>query len=146
MKIAIGSDHGGKNLKDIIVNHLITNGYEVIDVGCYTLESVDFPGYAKSVADLVVSKKAELGILCCGTGIGMSIAANKINGIRAAVVSDGFSAKATREHNDSNVLCLGERVLGSGLALNIVDIWLTSEFAKGRHQKRIDMVTELENK
>lgn len=146
MKIAIGSDHGGKNLKDIIVNNLITNGYEVIDVGCYTLESVDFPGYAKSVADLVVSKKAELGILCCGTGIGMSIAANKINGIRAAVVSDGFSAKATREHNDSNVLCLGERVLGSGLALNIVDIWLTTEFAKGRHQKRIDMVTELENK
>jgi len=146
MKIAIGCDHGGKNLKDTIITHLTTNGYEIIDVGCYSHESVDFPIYAKNVAELIVSKKAELGILCCGTGIGMSIAANKIKGIRAAVVADCFSAKATREHNDSNVLCLGERVLGIGLALNIVDIWVTSEFAKGRHKRRVDMVTELENK
>lgn len=146
MKIAIGCDHGGKNLKDNIINHLTNNGYEIIDVGCDSFESVDFPIYAKNVAELVVSKKADLGILCCGTGIGMSIAANKIKGIRASVVSDCFSAKATREHNDSNVLCLGERVLGIGLALNIVDIWLTSEFAKGRHKKRVDMVIELEKK
>ena len=146
MKIAIGCDHGGFHLKEAIKAHLQEKNIEVEDFGAYGTESVNYPSYASKVAESVASKNSDLGILCCGTGIGMSIAANKIKGIRAACVSDTFSAKATREHNDSNVLCLGERVLGPGLALDIVDTWLGSSFQGGRHQTRIDQVTELENK
>ena len=140
--IAIGSDHGGYNYKEEIKQHLIAGGYEIIDVGTTSTESCDYPIYAKKVAELVAKKEAEKGILICGTGIGMSITANKFKGIRAALCSDTFSASATRKHNDSNILCLGERVLDKELALEIVDIWLDTEFEGGRHQKRIDMIEQ----
>ncbi len=143
MKITIGCDHGGLHLKDAVVRHL-KDKYDVTDIGTYSTESVDFPSYAEEVARSVINKEADLGILVCGTGIGMSIAANKVPGIRAAVVSDCFSAQATREHNDSNILCLGERVLGEGLALRIVDTWLSAEFSGGRHSKRLDLVKNME--
>ncbi|PDF95491.1 ribose 5-phosphate isomerase B [Listeria monocytogenes] len=146
MKLTIGCDHGGRRLKDAIVKHLREKDIEVVDIGTYTDESVDFPSYAEEVANQVVSGQSELGILCCGTGIGMSIAANKVDGIRAAVVSDTFSARATREHNNSNVLCLGERVIGEALALLLVDTWLEASFAGDRHKRRLDKITELERK
>lgn len=145
MKIAIASDHGGYQLKEAVKAHLLNKGVEVEDFGCHSRESVDFPDYAKNVGESIVNGGNQLGILCCGTGIGMSIAANKINGIRAAVVGDVFSAKATREHNDSNILCLGERVTGEGLACLIVDTWLSAEFLGGRHEKRIHGIKELES-
>lgn len=145
MKIAIASDHGGYRLKEAVKEHLISSGIEVIDYGCHSKDSVDFPDYAKLVGESIVKGENGLGILCCGTGIGMSIAANKIKGIRAAVVGDVFSAKATREHNNSNILCLGERVTGEGLACLIVDTWLNAEFLGGRHSNRIDGITKLES-
>lgn len=144
MKIAIGCDHGGFQLKEAIKKHLEQKNIEVEDYGTYSKESVNFPVYAIKVGNAVASATSDLGILCCGTGIGMSIAANKIDGVRAAVVSDTFSAQATREHNNSNILCLGERVVGEGLALLIVDTWLNASFQGGRHQERIDRVTEIE--
>lgn len=146
MKITIGCDHGGRRLKDAIVAHLNTRGARVSDIGTYSDDSVDFPSYAEEVANQVNSGEADLGILCCGTGIGMSIAANKVAGIRAAVVSDCFSAQATREHNDSNILCLGERVVGEGLALRIVDTWLDATFGGERHARRLQMITAIELK
>lgn len=142
MKIAIANDHGGKRLKDAIVAHLTSQGIDIINLGTDQTESVDYPNYAKKVGTMITEKKADLGILCCGTGIGMSIAANKLPGIRAAVVSDPFSAQATREHNHSNVLCLGERVIGEGLALLIVDTWLKADPQAGRHLERVN---QLEN-
>jgi len=145
MKIAIASDHGGYQLKEAVKAHLLKTGLEVEDFGCHSRESVDFPDYAKNVGESIVNGTNQLGILCCGTGIGMSIAANKITGIRAAVVGDVFSAKATREHNDSNILCLGERVTGEGLACLIVDTWLSAEFLGGRHTNRINGIKELES-
>jgi len=145
MKIAIASDHGGYQLKEAVKAHLLKTGLEVEDFGCHSRESVDFPDYAKNVGESIVNGENQLGILCCGTGIGMSIAANKITGIRAAVVGDVFSAKATREHNDSNILCLGERVTGEGLACLIVDTWLSAEFLGGRHTNRINGIKELES-
>ena len=144
MKIAIASDHGGLEYKNKIKKHLVTKGYDIIDEGTNSNESCDYPDYAKKVGSLVVSGQVERGILVCGTGIGMSIAANKIKGIRAALCSDTFSAHATREHNDSNILCLGQRVIGESLALDIVDTWLNAEFQGGRHQNRIDKICELE--
>lgn len=146
MKITIGCDHGGRRLKDAIVTHLNTRGAQVSDIGTYSDDSVDFPSYAEEVANQVNSGEADLGILCCGTGIGMSIAANKVAGIRAAVVSDCFSTQATREHNDSNILCLGERVVGEGLALRIVDTWLDATFGGERHARRLQMITAIELK
>lgn len=145
MKIAIASDHGGYQLKEAVKKHLRNSNVEVVDFGCHSRESVDFPDYAKNVGESIVNGENQLGILCCGTGIGMSIAANKITGIRAAVVGDVFSAKATREHNDSNILCLGERVTGEGLACLIVDTWLSAEFLGGRHANRINGIKELES-
>lgn len=145
MKLVIGSDHGGKKLKDAIVAHLKNKQIEIEDIGPFDLESVDYPSYASEVGTRVAEKKADYGILCCGTGIGMSIAANKLNGVRASVVSDCFSAEATKAHNNSNVLCLGERVIGEGLALKIVDTWLVTEFEGGeRHARRLKKVAELE--
>lgn len=138
-KIIIGSDHGGFNLKNNIVEYLKNNGYEVEDFGCYTTESCDYPIIAKSVAQKVVETGVR-GILVCGTGIGVSIVANRFSGIRASHCTDTFTARMTRMHNDSNILCLGERITGVGLALDIVDIWLKTEFEGGRHQKRIDMI------
>ncbi|MBC1372125.1 ribose 5-phosphate isomerase B [Listeria booriae] len=146
MKLTIGCDHGGRRLKDSIVAHLTKQHIQVADIGTYSDDSVDFPSYAEEVAHQVISGEADLGILCCGTGIGMSIAANKVAGIRAAVVSDCFSAQATREHNNSNILCLGERVVGEGLALRIVDTWLGATFGGERHERRLQMITELEQK
>lgn len=139
-KIALASDHGGFELKNKIYSYLIEKGYEVEDLGTNSLESCDYPIYAKKVVDKVLSDKNTRGVLICGTGIGMQIAANRFKGIRAACVSDTFSARMTRAHNDSNVLTLGERVLGTGLALDILDIWLSTPYEAGRHQKRIDML------
>lgn len=144
MKIAIGCDHGGFILKEAIKKHLEEKNIEVEDVGTYDCERVDFPAYAVKVGEKVSTGSSDLGILCCGTGIGMSIVANKMSGVRAAVVSDCFSAAATREHNDSNVLCLGERVIGEGLALMIVDTWLNASFQGGRHQERLNQVLQVE--
>ena len=120
--IAIGSDHGGVELKEKVIKHLQARGIECEDTGCYSTESCDYPVYAKKVTDLVTSGKCELGILICGTGIGMSMAANKVDGIRAALCHDCFSAEATKQHNNANVLCMGARVIGEGLACKIADI------------------------
>lgn len=141
MKVAIGSDHGGFEYKGKIIDFLNKNGYEVKDFGTYSNESCDYPEYAHQVANAVVSGEFDRGILICGTGIGMSIAANKVKGIRAALCSDTFSAHATREHNDSNVLCLGARAIGDELALDIVKVWLETNFSNGeRHLRRINML------
>lgn len=140
MKIALGSDHGGFALKNEIIKHLESRGFEVVDKGCMDESSCDYPVYAKAVADAVAGNEAELGILVCGTGIGMSMAANKVEGIRAAAVSDCFTAAATREHNNANVLCLGARTLGPGLALLIVDTFVDTPFSNDeRHIRRINM-------
>ncbi|MBE7706154.1 MAG: ribose 5-phosphate isomerase B [Cyanobacteria bacterium SIG30] len=140
LKIAIGCDHGGFLLKQKIIEFLDKNGYEYKDFGSFDEEAVDYPVIAKQVSGAVSNKEFERGILVCGTGLGMSIVANKFKGIRAVCLENKFSAKATREHNDSNVLCLGGRILKDDLALELVDIWLTTEFQGGRHQKRIDMI------
>ena len=139
-KIAIGSDHGGFEYKEEIKKHLVEKGYDVIDVGTFSKESCDYPLIAQNLTQKIIDNELEKGILICGTGIGMSIAANKVKGIRAALCGDTFSARATRAHNNSNVLCLGQRVIGIELAFDIVDIWLSTEFDGGRHQKRIDML------
>ena len=144
MKIAMGADHGGYSLKEIIKKHLVEAGHEVLDLGTHDTQSCNYPDYAAKVAYAVADKDADLGVLVCGTGIGMSIAANKVKGIRAAAVSDCFTAQATREHNDSNIICLGERIVGPGLAMRIVDTWLEASFQGGRHQTRVDMICELE--
>lgn len=138
MKLAIGCDHGGYELKKEMIQHLQSKGYEITDVGCDSPASCDYPVYAKKVTELIRSGEAALGILICGTGIGMSMAANKEPGIRAALCHDVFSAKATREHNDANVLCMGARVVGPGLALMIADTFLTTPFSNDeRHKRRI---------
>lgn len=146
MRIAVGCDHGGFNLKTEIVKHLTSKGIEVKDFGIHKIESCDYPDIAIQVAESVASKEFEYGILVCGTGIGISIAANKVPGIRAALCSDTFSAHATREHNNANILALGERTVGMGLALDIVDTFLNAEFEGGRHQTRIDKITNIETK
>lgn len=140
LKIAIGSDHGGFEYKNKIVDYLKAKGYSVEDVGTYSTDSCDYPLIAKDVAQKVASKEFDRGILVCGTGIGMSIVANKFKGIRASVCGDKFSAQATRAHNDSNILCMGQRVIPFDLALEITDIWLNTEFEGGRHKRRVDMI------
>lgn len=144
MKIAIASDHGGFDLKDIIVEYLKEKGYEVTDYGISENKRVDYPDYAALVADGISQGKEELGILICGTGLGMSIAANKISGIRAACVSDSFSAKMAREHNNANILCFGGRVVGDEVAKTLVDAFLEAEFAEGRHSTRVDKIMSFE--
>jgi len=145
MKIAIGADHAGFRLKDEIKRELESAGHEVEDFGCHCADSIDYPDYALPVCEKVASGEADRGILICGTGIGMSIAANKVPGIRCALVHDLFSAKATREHNDSNVLAMGERVIGPGVALEIAKLWIETEFSQGpRHLNRIDKIKRLE--
>lgn len=143
MKLIIGSDHGGFFLKNKIVEHLKNKNYDIEDVGCYSTNSCDYPDIAKLVCKKVTTEQT-LGILVCGTGIGMSIYANKMKGIRASHCTDTFSARLTRQHNDSNVLCLGERITGFGLALDIVDEWLNASFEGGRHQRRVDMINMLD--
>jgi len=144
MRIVTGSDHAGFALKQDLINFLQEQGHEVVDQGTSVKERCDYPDYAARVGQAVVSDDADWGLLVCGTGIGMAMCANKINGIRAAVVSDAFSARATRLHNDANVLCLGERVVGAGLAREIVAAWLDAEYEGGRHQARIDKMMALE--
>lgn len=142
MKVVIASDHGGINLKRAIVEYLTEKNIDFTDLGPETADSVDYPDYAKPVAEKVASGEYDKGILICGTGIGMSITANKVKGIRCALVHDTFSAKATRAHNDSNILAMGERVIGEGLALEIVDTWLNTQFEGGRHERRICKIEE----
>lgn len=139
MKVAIGCDHGGLDLKDTVKAVLIELGHEIDDQGCNSSESVDYPNFANAVSSLVKDGTCERGILICGTGIGMSMAANRIPGIRAALCHEMFSARMSREHNDANILCLGARVIGQGLAVEIVRTWMTTDFAGGRHQRRIEM-------
>lgn len=145
MKIAIGCDHGGLEHKDAIVAHLKERGFEVKDSGIYENHSVDYPDIAVKICADITSGECERGILVCGTGIGMSLAANKVKGIRAAAVSEHFSAKYTRLHNDSNVLCLGGRVIGIGTALELVDLFVDTEFEGGRHENRVNKVMAIEN-
>ena len=144
MKIAVGCDHGGLEHKNAIAEHLKSEGFKVEDFGIYENKSVDYPEIALKVANSIKNGENELGILVCGTGIGMSLAANKVNGIRAAACSEHFSAKYARLHNNSNILCLGGRVIGIGTALELCDIFVNTEFEGGRHQRRIDMITEIE--
>lgn len=144
MKIALGSDHGGFRLKEAIKKDLVEKGYEVEDFGSTSTDSCDYPDFAIPVAKKVASGEFDRGILICGTGIGIGIVANKIKGVRAALCHDTFSAQATRNHNDANVLTMGERVVGEGLALKIVETFLNSDFESGRHQRRIDKITALE--
>ena len=145
MKIAVGCDHGGLEHKNAIVEHLKEQGFETVDFGIYTPESVDYPEIALKVANSISNSECDLGILVCGTGIGMSLAANKLKGIRAAACSEHFSAKYTRLHNNSNILCLGGRVIGVGTALELADIFVNTPFEGGRHQRRVDMISAIEN-
>ena len=144
--IAIGCDHGGYSLKIKLMKYLEERGYHFADYGTDSEASCHYPVFAEQVANAVAQKKHEFGILICGTGIGMSLAANKVPGIRAAVVGDYFSAKYTRMHNDANILCLGERVIGPGAACEIAELFLTTEFEGGRHQTMVDMISEIEKK
>lgn len=143
-KIGLGSDHGGYQLKSAVANHLRNLGYEVVDFGTDSTESVDYPDYGKIVADAVMAGKVDRGILCCGTGIGIGLAANKVKGIRCANVSDTFSAKMSREHNNCQMISLGERTIGISLALELVDAFLSAEFQGGRHLKRVQKIMEIE--
>lgn len=145
MKIAIGCDHGALALKNKVIVHLEKRGFEVKDFGTYTLDSCDYPDFAGAAAKAVASGQCDRGIVLCTTGIGVSIAANKVRGIRCALLSDLMSARLTREHNDTNMMALGAAVVGEGLALEIVDTWLDTAFSHNeRHQRRIDKVMALE--
>lgn len=145
MKIAIGSDHAGYELKEKIVTYLINRGYEVINYGTYTNESVDYPDYAKKVSYAVSDEECKYGILVCYTGIGMSIASNKVKGIRAALVGSVENAILTKEHNNANVLCLSSKDINESKAKEIVDAFLTTEFTSGRHERRVQKIMELED-
>ena len=145
-KIYIACDHAALHMKNDIIGYLNGKGYDVEDLGPYTPESVDYPVYAEKVGNAVTEDKGSLGILICGTGIGMSLAANKVKGVRAAACSEVYSAKLTRMHNDANVLCLGARVIGIETAKMMVDAFVETEFEGGRHQRRVDMIAALEEK
>ena len=143
VKVAIGSDHGGFALKEVVLAYLTELGHDIQDVGCFVDKSVDYPEFADLVCELIVKGEADKGILICGTGIGMSVAANKHSGIRAALCSEQYTARMSREHNDANILCMGERVTGSGVAEEIVRTWLSTPFEGGRHQRRIQLFSAL---
>lgn len=144
MKVAIGCDHAGVDLKHEVARFLREQGHEVADFGTEGTESVDYPDFARRVAEAVRSGQAERGVLICGTGIGMSIAANKVPGVRAALCHDVYSARLTREHNDANVLTMGARVIGPGLAVEIAKAFFGGEFAGGRHARRVDKIAQIE--
>lgn len=144
MKIVVGADHGGFQLKAAVVKDLQSLGHDVVDAGTHTADSVDYPDIARDCAKRVTSGEFERAIIVCGTGVGVSIAANKIHGIRAACVSDTFSARMARAHNDANVLCFGERVVGPGLAGELVRAFLSTDFEGGRHARRVDKIKELD--
>ena len=146
MKIAIGNDHTALEMKAAIKAHLEENGYEVLDLGTNSTDSCDYPVYGEKVGRAVVDGEADLGIAICGTGVGISLAANKVKGVRACVCSEPYTAKLSRMHNDSNVLAFGARVIGVELAKMIVDEWLNASFEGGRHQRRVDMIMDIENK
>ena len=146
MKIAIGNDHSAVELKNIIVKFLQEKGYEVLNVGTDSEESCDYPVYGEKVGRAVVSGEADLGIAICGTGLGISLAANKVKGVRACVCSEPYTAVMSRRHNNCNVLCFGARVVGSERAKMIVEEWLNAEFEGGRHQRRVDLIMEIENR
>ena len=144
-KLVIGCDHAAVELKQQVMAHLAERGFAVEDVGTYTADSCDYPVYAHKLCRKIQSGEYELGILICGTGVGMSMAANKHKGIRAACCSDTFSARLTRLHNNANVLCFGARVVGMGLAFDLVDAFLDAEFEGGKHAKRVDLITAIED-
>lgn len=147
MKIAVGCDHGGIRLKPALIEFLQEKGVEYVDFGCYSNEAVDYNDYAEKVCNSVLSKECDLGILVCGTGIGMSIVANKIKGIRCGHCQDSFSAKMTREHNDANVLAIGERVIGVGVMKEIVEAFISTPFSNGeRHAQRVNKIKQLEER
>ena len=145
MKIVIGNDHTALEMKEAIKAHLEENGYEVLDLGTNSTDSCDYPVYGEKVGRAVVDGEADLGIAICGTGVGISLAANKVKGVRACVCSEPYTAKLSRMHNDSNVLAFGARVVGVELAKMIVDEWLNASFEGGRHQRRVDMLMDIEN-
>lgn len=144
MKIGLSSDHGGFNLKNSIKEHLIKNGYQVVDYGTNDEKSVDYPDYGKLLAEKVRDKEVDYGIAICGTGIGIGIAANKVKGIRCAMVSDTFSAKMAKVHNNCQMISMGERTIGINLALELVDAFLNAEFEGGRHLNRVNKITDIE--
>ena len=144
MVLALGSDHGGYALKEEVKKYLDSRGVAYHDFGCHSTDSCDYPVFGKMVGEAVASGEYERGLLFCGTGIGISIAANKVKGVRAACCSDCYSAKYTRMHNDANILAMGGRVVGPGLAIEMVALFLDTEFEGGRHQRRIDLVSQIE--
>ena len=143
MKIAVASDHGGFKLKEEVKAHLLERGLEVLDLGTHNEDSVDYPAYGKACGEAVVSGQADVGIVVCGTGIGISIAANKVKGVRCGLCTSVEMATLTKQHNNANVLALGGRTTETGLAMQIVDAWLDTEFEGGRHQRRIDMLNQM---
>lgn len=145
MTIAIGSDHGGFELKELLKQELAKQGIEAQDFGTHSVESCDYPDIARAVTGAITSGACESGILICGTGIGMSISANKVRGIRAALCNDPYSAHMAREHNNANVLCMGARVIGSGVMVDIVQAWLGGKFAGGRHAVRVEKIGRIES-
>ena len=138
--IALASDHAGFELKEAIKKHLVDNNYDIIDFGTNSTASVDYPAFARMASEAVVAGECDKGILCCGTGIGVSIVANKVKGIRCALCTNEFTAEMSRRHNDANMMALGARVTDQELALKMVDIWLSTEFEEGRHKRRVDMI------
>ena len=144
--IALGADHAGWELKEALKAWLIETGHQILDFGAHSPESVDYPDYALQVAESVASGKAERGLLVCGTGIGMAMTANKVPGIRAALCSDPFMARMSREHNDANILALGGRLMDKELGLEILQMWLSTEFAGGRHERRLGKIAQIERR
>lgn len=146
MKIAVACDHGGLNLKHAVIDYLVNNGYEYVDFGTNSTDSCDYPDFALPAAEAVANKECEFGIVICSTGIGVSIVANKVPGVRCAHCHDSYCATFTRLHNNSNVLAMGEKVVGVGYALEIVEKFLTTKFEGGRHERRVNKITEIEKK
>ena len=144
MKIVLACDHGGFELKEAVKKHLTRNGYDINDIGVYNTNSVDYHDYGKSAAEIVANNEADKGIVICGTGIGISIAANKVKGIRCALCTNEYMAKMSRMHNDANMLAMGNRVIGQGVAFDIVDVWLSTPFEGGRHENRVKKLMEIE--
>lgn len=144
MKVALGSDHGGFALKEAIKKHLNRKGIEFVDYGTFNNESVDYPDYGRITAEAVMRGECDRGIAICGTGIGISLAANKVKGIRCALVSEEYSARMAKAHNNANMIAMGGRVVGEGIATGIVDVWLETEFEGGRHERRVEKIMEIE--
>lgn len=145
MKVVIACDHGGLELKEIVKEHLMEKGYSVMDIGTYNTDSVDYPDYGQKAGEIVAKKEADRGIVICGTGIGISLAANKVSGIRCALCTNEYMAIMSRKHNNANMLALGNRVIGSGLAISIVDEWMSTEFEGGRHEVRVNKLMNIES-